>query len=109
MGRINQSEDFSNEQKEYRLAKYRRLSRIMFYLAIILAICTLAVIFVLPFSQLLVALILALGVLLTGVAAVIFQVLSGADIDRFPWLQNSQWSIMNRSGHDIDEDSQRHS
>ena len=102
----HQPEDYADERKQNTLAKYRRLSRILFYLTIFLALSALSV--MLFSSYLLIALALAVGVLLTGVLSVVFQVRSGDDISRFPWLQNAQWSIMNRSVQDEDNGSERH-
>ena len=97
----SQPEDFSNERKAGRFSLYRRLSGFLLVVTVILGIGAIAA---LSFALLIIALFLALGASLTGIISFTFYLVSGADTTSLPWLQNSQWSIMNRNGNDRHED-----
>ena len=96
------SEVLSEKKSERSLGMYIRVSSVLLWITLLLGVCFFFAVYSQPLGM---VLLFALLGALTGIAGIIFKLRAGADISQMPWLQNTQWSIMNR--RDCDENNER--
>ena len=102
MGKITGGKsELSEKQQVRRLARYRRKFWLLLFLTISLEI---GAIFVSLHISILIGLLLGLGGFITGILLVMLLAGSGGNTGHSHWTQNSEWSIINRTDHEKDDD-----
>ena len=102
MGKTTGSQsNYCEKQEVRRLARYRRKFWLLLFLTISLEI---GAIVVSLYVSIIVALLLGLGGFITGILLIMLLAGSEGNTGPFRWTQNTEWSIMNRSGREKDDD-----